>query len=126
MMGGGATSNHPCTPSQHLAFAAVGGNTPQTHSLSSLSQSNLSLSQHSAGTIHAVTVRRTKNQVRKGTHPVYDKHGDKVIYGNKYDNEEDHISVTNALCSSSTMDTEKEAYITAKAAELTKKHIKSS
>jgi hypothetical protein len=81
---GGTTSNHPCTQSQHLAFAAVGGDMPQGHSLSSLSQSTLSLSQHSAGAIHAVATRRTKNQGRKGTCPVYDKHGNKVIDDNKY------------------------------------------
>jgi hypothetical protein len=62
--------------------------------------------------------------VRKGTLSVYDKHGDKVIDDNKYDNEEDHIPVTNALCSSSIVDTGKEAFIAAKAAELTKKHCK--
>ncbi len=62
--------------------------------------------------------------MRKGTCPVYDKHGDEEIDDNKYDNEEDHNPVTNALCSSSTMDTEKEAFIAAKAAELTKKHRK--
>jgi hypothetical protein len=66
VMGGGITSNHPCTPSQCLAFAVVGGNTPQGHLLSSLFQSTLSSSRHSAGTIHAVAARRTKNQVRKG------------------------------------------------------------
>jgi hypothetical protein len=66
----------------------------------------------------------TKNQGRKGTQPVYDKHGDKVIDDNKYDNEEDRIPVTNALCSASTVDTEREAFIAAKAAELTKKHWK--
>ncbi len=60
--------------------------------------------------------------MREGTLLVYDKHGDKVIDDNKYDNEEYHIPVTNALCSASTMDTESEAFIAAKAAELTKKH----
>ncbi len=95
--GSGDTSNHSCTPSQRLAFAAVEGNTPQGHSLSPLSQSTLSLSQHSASTIHAVAAKRTKNHGRKGTCPVYDKHGDKVIDHNKYDNEEDYIPVTNAL-----------------------------
>ncbi len=123
MTGGGATSNHPyCTPSQHLAFAAVGGDTPQEHLLSSFSQSTLSLSRHSAGAIYAVAAKRIKNQERKGTHPVYDKHRDEVIDDNKYDSEEDHIPVINALCSASTVDTEREAFIAAKAAELTKKH----
>ncbi len=55
---------------------------------------------------------------------MYDKHGDKGIDDEKYDNEEDHIPVTNALCLASTMDTEREAFIAAKAAELTKKHHK--
>jgi hypothetical protein len=98
--GGGATSNHPYYfPSQRLAFAAVGGNTHQGHLLSSISQSTLSLSRHSAGTIHAVATKRTKNQGRKGTIPVYDKHGVEVIDDNKYYNEEDHIPVANASCS---------------------------
>ncbi len=92
--------------------------------LSSLSQSTLSSSQHSAGAIHAVAAKRTKNQGRKGTCPVSDKHGDEVIDGNKYGNEEDHIPITNASCSASTVDTEREACIAAKAAELTKKHCK--
>ncbi len=119
VVGGGATSNHPyCTPSQHLAFAAVGGNRPQGHLLSSLSQSTFSLSRHSAGTIHAVAAISTKNQGRKGTRPVYDKHWEKVIDDNKYDNEEDHVPVTNALCSASTVDTEREAFIAAKAAQI--------
>ncbi len=47
-----------------------------------------------------------------------------MIDDNKYDNEEDHIPVTNALCSSSTMDTEREAFIAAKVEELAKKHCK--
>ncbi len=62
--------------------------------------------------------------MRKGTRPVYDKHGDKVIDDDKYNNEEDHIPVTNALCLSSAVDTKKEAFIAAKVAELTKKHHK--
>ncbi len=99
---------------------------PQGHLLSSLSQSTLSLSQHSADAIHAVAAKRTKNQRRKGTRPLDDKHGDKVIDDDKYDNEEDHIPVTNALCSASTMDTEREAFIATMVAELTKKHRKSS
>jgi hypothetical protein len=55
---------------------------------------------------------------------VYDKHRDKVFDDDKYDNEEDHIPVTNALYSASTVDTEREAFIAAKVAELTKKHCK--
>jgi hypothetical protein len=111
MTGGGVTSKHPyCTPSQCVAFAAVGGNTPQGHSLSSLSQSTLSLSQHSAGAIHSVAAKGIKNQGRKGTHPVYDKHGDEVIDDDKYDNEKVHIPVINGLCSASTVDTDRERH----------------
>ncbi len=62
--------------------------------------------------------------MRNGTRPVYDKHGDEVIDDNEYDNEEDHIPVTNASCSITTMDIEREAFIAAKVAELTKKHCK--
>ncbi len=48
-----------------------------------------------------------------------------MIYDDKYDNEEgDHIQVTNASCSASTVDTEREAFIATNAAELTKKHCK--
>jgi hypothetical protein len=49
---------------------------------------------------------------------------DEVIDDDKYGYGEDHIPVTNALCSASTVDTEREASIASKAAELTKKHCK--
>ncbi len=57
-----------------------------------------------------------------GTHPVYDKHDDDVIDDNKYDDDDYHLPVTNALCSVSILDTEREAFIDAMAAELIEKH----
>jgi hypothetical protein len=65
--------------------------------------------------------KRAKIQ-RKGNRPVYDKHGDEVINEDKYDNDEDHLPVTNASHSVSTREAEREAFIDAKAAELIKKH----
>jgi hypothetical protein len=90
--------------------------------LSSISQSKKSSSRHSAGAAHTVAAKRAKIQGRKGTHPVYDKHGDEVIDDNEYDNDEDHLSVTNASCAVSSVEPEREVSIDAKAAELIEKH----
>ncbi len=66
--------------------------------------------------------KRAKIQGRKRTHPIYDKHGDEVIDDNKYDNDEDHLPVTNVSHSVSAVDAERDAFIDARVAELTKKY----
>jgi hypothetical protein len=95
---------------------------PQVHLLSSLSQSTKSSSQHSVGAACAVAAKRAKIQGRKGTSPVNDKHGDEVIDDDKYDNDEDHLPVTDASHSVSSMDAGRDVFIDARAAELTKNH----
>jgi hypothetical protein len=61
-------------------------------------------------------------QGRKGTNPIYDKYGDEIIDDDKCDNYEDYLPVTDASHSVSIVYAERDAFIDARAAELTKKH----
>jgi hypothetical protein len=99
---------------------------PQGHLLSSRSQLSKSLSQHSTGAACAVAAKGAKIQGRKGTCPVYDNHGDEVIDDNKYNDDEDHLPVTNASCSKSAVEAERDVFIDARQQNLLRSIAKSS